>query len=92
MTDLIGGESVTIVRKQFNPCCRTAESSNFLWSYPGVVLELTHNYGTEEKDGYVYHNSNDPNPVSLPTPGVSQKWAHLVSFECEHRRSEESEG
>merc|ERR1712151_1219584 len=40
----------------------TKEASKFLWSYPGTVLELTHNYGTEKKEGYVYHNSNDPNP------------------------------
>jgi len=47
------------------PKAGTKESFEFLWSYPGVVLELTHNYGSESKDGYVYHNSNDPNPGGL---------------------------
>lgn len=36
------------------------ENKAFLWNYPGVVLELTHNWGTEKKDGFFYHNSNNP--------------------------------
>jgi len=30
----------------------------FLWKYPGTTLELTHNWGTEEKTDFVYSNGN----------------------------------
>lgn len=36
----------------------TKASHDYLWSFEGVTLELTHNYGTEEKEGSVYHAGN----------------------------------
>ena len=36
----------------------TAEAHNFLWTYPGVTLELTHNYGTESQHDFAYHTGN----------------------------------
>ena len=37
----------------------TQEAHDFLWNYDSCTLELTHNHGSENEDGYVYHNSND---------------------------------
>eukprot|EP00238_Polyblepharides_amylifera_P001165 CAMPEP_0196571384 /NCGR_PEP_ID=MMETSP1081-20130531/1571_1 /TAXON_ID=36882 /ORGANISM="Pyramimonas amylifera, Strain CCMP720" /LENGTH=405 /DNA_ID=CAMNT_0041888313 /DNA_START=71 /DNA_END=1285 /DNA_ORIENTATION=- len=34
------------------------EAHKYLWSIPGVALELTHNWGTEDKEGAVYHPGN----------------------------------
>uniref|UniRef100_A0A7S2X8H4 Lactoylglutathione lyase n=1 Tax=Lotharella oceanica TaxID=641309 RepID=A0A7S2X8H4_9EUKA len=36
----------------------TDEAHRYLWNYPGVTLELTHNWGTEAKEGDVYHPGN----------------------------------
>ena len=54
------------VRYECTPGSKEAEA--FLWTYPGVTLELTHNHGTEEQEGPAYHNSNDPDsdPAALP--------------------------
>jgi len=38
----------------------TAEAHSYLWNYPGTTLELTHNYGTENEEGAVYHAGNLP--------------------------------
>lgn len=38
----------------------TREAHNFLWTFPGTTLELTHNYGTEKEDRAVYHPGNEP--------------------------------
>eukprot|EP00929_Paragymnodinium_shiwhaense_P005065 TRINITY_DN106472_c0_g1_i1.p1 TRINITY_DN106472_c0_g1~~TRINITY_DN106472_c0_g1_i1.p1 ORF type:complete len:411 (+),score=108.62 TRINITY_DN106472_c0_g1_i1:51-1283(+) len=38
----------------------TVEAHQYLWSYPGTTLELTHNYGTEAQEGDVYHPGNKP--------------------------------
>jgi len=35
------------------------EAHKYLWSTPGVTLELTHNWGTEKEDGKVYHAGNE---------------------------------
>eukprot|EP00442_Polarella_glacialis_P027193 CAMPEP_0115082668 /NCGR_PEP_ID=MMETSP0227-20121206/20048_1 /TAXON_ID=89957 /ORGANISM="Polarella glacialis, Strain CCMP 1383" /LENGTH=413 /DNA_ID=CAMNT_0002470821 /DNA_START=56 /DNA_END=1297 /DNA_ORIENTATION=+ len=45
---------------QKSPEPGTAEAHIFLWTFPGTTLELTHNYGTEEKVGPVYHPGNAP--------------------------------
>ena len=45
------------------------ENKAWLWSYSGTVLELTHNHGTESKDAFQYHNSNDPVPSPKPRGG-----------------------
>eukprot|EP00192_Tetraselmis_astigmatica_P013791 CAMPEP_0117660314 /NCGR_PEP_ID=MMETSP0804-20121206/6903_1 /TAXON_ID=1074897 /ORGANISM="Tetraselmis astigmatica, Strain CCMP880" /LENGTH=337 /DNA_ID=CAMNT_0005467037 /DNA_START=214 /DNA_END=1227 /DNA_ORIENTATION=- len=34
------------------------EAHDFLWSTNGTTIELTHNYGTESKEGPVYHPGN----------------------------------
>jgi len=36
----------------------TQEAHDKLWSMEGVALELTHNYGTEEKDDFRYYPGN----------------------------------
>mmetsp|Transcript_122377 Transcript_122377/g.222594 ORF Transcript_122377/g.222594 Transcript_122377/m.222594 type:complete len:393 (+) Transcript_122377:84-1262(+) len=36
----------------------TTEAHNYLWTFPGTTLELTHNYGTEQQDGPIYHAGN----------------------------------
>ena len=36
----------------------TPEAHEFLWTYPGVTLELTHNYGTEAQQEFAYHTGN----------------------------------
>lgn len=35
------------------------EAHDFLWSTNGTTIELTHNYGTEKKEGRVYHPGNE---------------------------------
>lgn len=38
----------------------TQEAHDFLWSYPGVTLELTHNHGTESDPQFTgYHIGNE---------------------------------
>jgi lactoylglutathione lyase len=37
----------------------TTEANDFLMTHNGVVLELTHNHGTEDEDGPVYSNGNE---------------------------------
>ena len=34
------------------------EAHDFLWNTNGTTIELTHNYGSESKDGPVYHPGN----------------------------------
>jgi len=36
----------------------TQAAHDFLWTYPGVTLELTYNYGTETDDAAHYHAGN----------------------------------
>ncbi|GAB5357993.1 hypothetical protein AAMO2058_000421100 [Amorphochlora amoebiformis] len=36
----------------------TDEAHKYLWSYPGVTLELTHNWGTENDEKQAYHPGN----------------------------------
>ena len=36
----------------------TQAAHDYLWSMEGVALELTHNHGTEGKDGFSYHPGN----------------------------------
>eukprot|EP00667_Euglena_gracilis_P017896 EG_transcript_18923 len=36
----------------------TAEAHRFLWTFPGVTLELTHNHGTENQEDFKYHAGN----------------------------------
>lgn len=38
----------------------STEAHSYLWNFPGTTLELTHNYGTENKEGSVYHAGNQP--------------------------------
>ena len=38
----------------------TVEAHQYLWSFPGTTLELTHNYGSETKEGPIYHPGNKP--------------------------------
>lgn len=40
------------------PPKNTKQSEELLWSYDGVVLELTHNHGTEKDDEYSLNNGN----------------------------------
>ena len=41
----------------------------FLWSLPGTV-ELTHNHGSEAKEGKVYHSGNNYD-------GVNEGFGHI---------------
>ena len=42
----------------------------YLWKFPGVVVELTHNHGTESDDSFAgYHNGNDETPEGIPRGG-----------------------
>ena len=54
------------------PKIGTPESAKYLWSFPGTTVELTHNWGTEAKEGPVYH------------PGNAERdgFGHLA-FECD---------
>uniref|UniRef100_A0A7S4GIX5 Lactoylglutathione lyase n=1 Tax=Eutreptiella gymnastica TaxID=73025 RepID=A0A7S4GIX5_9EUGL len=36
----------------------TPEAHRYLWTYPGVTLELTHNWGTEDDEDFAYHPGN----------------------------------
>lgn len=38
----------------------SVEAHQYLWTYPGTTLELTHNYGTEAEEGPIYHPGNQP--------------------------------
>ena len=44
---------------EFSATPGTQEAHDFLWNYNSATLELTHNHGSEDQEGYVYHNSND---------------------------------
>lgn len=50
----------TLPEEEATPEPGTVEAHNYLWSFPGTTLELTHNYGTETKEGTVYHPGNQP--------------------------------
>eukprot|EP00467_Chlorarachnion_reptans_P002558 CAMPEP_0114538660 /NCGR_PEP_ID=MMETSP0109-20121206/30263_1 /TAXON_ID=29199 /ORGANISM="Chlorarachnion reptans, Strain CCCM449" /LENGTH=300 /DNA_ID=CAMNT_0001722697 /DNA_START=288 /DNA_END=1191 /DNA_ORIENTATION=- len=53
----------------------TPEAHVFLWNFPGTVLELTHNWGTESDEKAVYHPGNqkgDGFGLSRPTAGQSE--------------------
>jgi len=54
LTTLPAGESYTLTPG-------TPEAHDFLWTYPGVTLELTHNHGTEQDDDSFqgYHCGNE---------------------------------
>lgn len=51
MTTLPEGET-------YNLTPGSKEAHDYLWTMDGVALELTHNHGTEEQDGPVYHPGN----------------------------------
>ncbi|CAK9026044.1 unnamed protein product [Durusdinium trenchii] len=38
----------------------TSEAHQYLWTFPGTTLELTHNYGSEKEAGAIYHPGNEP--------------------------------
>ena len=37
----------------------STEAHQFLWSFPGTTLELTHNHGTESNPDFKYHAGNE---------------------------------
>jgi len=41
------------------PTVGTPEADQFLWNYKGVILELTHNFGTEKMEEFKYNNGNE---------------------------------
>merc|ERR1719507_2447835 len=70
------------------PTPGTREAHNYLWNFPGTTLELTHNYGTEEQEGPVYHPGNQPQEgnqrdgfghIAFSVPDVYETSAELES-------------
>lgn len=71
----------------------TPEASKFLWTYPGTVVELTHNHGTEKAD-MKYHNGNS-DPRGFGHIGFLHDDVYAASAELEakgvafHKRPDE---
>eukprot|EP01029_Cantina_marsupialis_P030624 TRINITY_DN8349_c0_g1_i1.p1 TRINITY_DN8349_c0_g1~~TRINITY_DN8349_c0_g1_i1.p1 ORF type:complete len:238 (-),score=61.94 TRINITY_DN8349_c0_g1_i1:202-915(-) len=43
------------------PSPESAEANDLLFKYRGACIELTYNYGNEDKEGYVYTNGSEKN-------------------------------
>jgi len=41
-----------------NPTPETPDATKYLWNFKGTLLEFTHNWGSENQEGPVYHNGN----------------------------------
>jgi lactoylglutathione lyase len=69
-----------------------AAAGEYLFSRPGV-LELTHNWGTEDEDGPVYHDGNaEPQGfghIALDVPDLAAAVAHFDAHGVEFQKRPE---
>ncbi|MEL6487411.1 MAG: lactoylglutathione lyase [Pseudomonadota bacterium] len=69
-----------------------AAAGEYVFSRPGV-LELTHNWGTEEQDGPVYHDGNEEpqgfGHIALDVPDLAAAVAHFDAHGVEYQKRPE---
>ncbi|KAL7574163.1 hypothetical protein ACA910_014842 [Epithemia clementina (nom. ined.)] len=68
----------------------TQAAHDYLWSMEGTALELTHNYGTEHKDGFSYHAGNQEKDgfghVAVSVEDVYAACAELEAAGCSFKK------
>lgn len=69
-----------------------ADATEYVFSRPGV-LELTHNWGTEEEEGAVYHDGNAApqgfGHIALDVPDLDEAVAHFDAHGVEYQKRPE---